>query len=66
MNREDPTIPKGWEQVPDDELIVAGDMFWHPWRQEWRDYDRDYGLCTAGDYKNHGSTVIRKKETTDA
>ena len=66
MSSEGPTIPEGWEQLPDDELIAAGHMYWHPWQQEWRDYDLHYGICTAGDYKNHGATVIRKKETADA
>lgn len=64
MNREDPAIPPGWEQVPDEETITAGHMYWHPWRMQWCDYDRSYGICTAGDYKKHGSIVIRKKEST--
>ena len=66
MNRDDPAIPPGWERVPDDELIVAGHGYWHPWRQEWREYDLQHGICTAGDYRKHGAMVIQKKETTDA
>ena len=63
MNRYDRAIPEGWERVPDDEKIVTGHMYWHPWRQEWRDYDYQYGICTAGDYRKHGAMVIRKKVT---
>lgn len=66
MSRDDSAILEGWEQVPDDELIVAGHMYWHPWRVEWAPYDLKYGICTAGDYRKHGAMVIRKKETTDA
>ncbi len=64
MNREDPAIPEGWEQVPGDQKLQVGDMYWHPWRLKWEDYDMQYQLLDASDYYNDGSMVIRKKVTT--
>jgi hypothetical protein len=64
MSSEDPTIPEGWERVPSDQLIIEGDMFWHPWYRKWQEHYSAYRQCTARDYEVNGSKVIRKKETT--
>lgn len=64
MNREDPAIPEGWERVPDDQKLRVGDMYWHPWRSKWENYDKQYQLLDASDYYAEGSMVIRKKEST--
>jgi hypothetical protein len=64
MSSETPTIPEGWERVPSDQLIVAGDMYWHPWYRKWKDHDSSHKQYKARDYEIEGATVIRKKETT--
>ena len=64
MNRDDPAIPPDWERVPDDQRLRDGDMYWHPWSLKWTDYDGQYQILIANDYREGGSEVIRKKETT--
>jgi hypothetical protein len=57
-------IPERWERVPSDQLIIEGDMFWHPWHSKWNEVTCLHAGTLAVTYEAFGSPVIRKKETT--